>query len=53
MGPVNDNRQHKALLEGLAELYGCQLLCDVTISINGQDILCHKVVLAASSKYFR
>lgn len=28
-------------------------LCDVTIKVQGQDILAHKVVLAASSHYFR
>ncbi|XP_035675259.1 kelch-like protein 24 [Branchiostoma floridae] len=42
-----------ALLQGLQELRSENLLVDVTLCVSGQEIPCHRNVLAACSGYFR
>ena len=45
--------QQIALLEELFSLYKSNILTDVVIAIQDEEIPCHRVVLAASSPYFR
>ena len=45
--------QQTALLEELYSLYSSNILTDVVIATEGVEISCHRVVLAASSPYFR
>lgn len=45
--------QHRTLLSGLADMYSNKTLCDVTLIAEDREIKTHKIVLAASSKYFR
>eukprot|EP00058_Branchiostoma_floridae_P022540 XP_002608030.1 hypothetical protein BRAFLDRAFT_120870 [Branchiostoma floridae] len=48
-----DNSQSSALLQGLQELRSDNLLVDVVLCVSGQEIPCHRNVLAAYSGYFR
>ncbi|XP_068130543.1 kelch-like protein diablo [Hyperolius riggenbachi] len=43
---------HK-LIQGLRDFYFTETLCDVTILTEGRTFLCHRVVLASVSPYFR
>ena len=47
------NNQQLALLEELYSLYQSNLLTDVVLATDDVEIPCHRVVLAASSPYFR
>ncbi|XP_067684549.1 kelch-like protein 12 [Haliotis asinina] len=40
-------------LTGLSEFWKSRELCDVTISINGEELPAHRLVLALNSDYFR
>ncbi|XP_066279904.1 kelch-like protein 24 [Branchiostoma lanceolatum] len=42
-----------SLLQGLQELRSDNLLTDVVLCVSGQEIPCHRNVLAACSEYFR
>ncbi|XP_068130540.1 kelch-like protein 24 isoform X2 [Hyperolius riggenbachi] len=42
-----------AVIQGLRDLYFTDALCDVTIVTEGRRFLCHRVVLASVSPYFR
>ncbi|XP_068128337.1 kelch repeat and BTB domain-containing protein 8-like [Hyperolius riggenbachi] len=42
-----------AVIQGLRDLYFTETLCDVTIVTEGRRFLCHRVVLASVSPYFR
>uniref|UniRef100_A0ACB8EE34 Uncharacterized protein n=1 Tax=Sphaerodactylus townsendi TaxID=933632 RepID=A0ACB8EE34_9SAUR len=41
------------LKQGLAGMYQEELLCDVTLIVDGQTFPCHRALLAAISSYFR
>ena len=47
-----DSQRSNACLKGLCRLYEQSALCDVTLVVVGQQFLCHRAVLAASSVYF-
>lgn len=48
------NECHSAhVLAGLKHLHDEKLLCDITICVEGYEILCHKIVLASCSPYFK
>ena len=54
--PVTDHpthQQHVRLLSGLEALYRQQVLNDVTLLVGHHKLPCHRLVLAASSPYFR
>lgn len=38
---------------GLSELRDSNLLCDITVRVEGKDFACHRMVLWCSSHYFR
>ncbi|XP_068128338.1 kelch-like protein 24a [Hyperolius riggenbachi] len=42
-----------AVIQGLRDLYFSETFCDVTIVTEGRRFLCHRVVLASVSPYFR
>ncbi|XP_040183005.1 actin-binding protein IPP-like [Rana temporaria] len=42
-----------SILTGLKEMYFSESLCDVTIQTEEEHFLCHRVVLASVSPYFR
>ncbi|XP_068130542.1 kelch repeat and BTB domain-containing protein 8-like [Hyperolius riggenbachi] len=42
-----------AIIQGLRDLYFTDALCDLTIVTEGSRFLCHRVVLASLSPYFR
>ncbi|XP_048837002.1 kelch-like protein diablo [Brienomyrus brachyistius] len=46
--PLGDYVTH-----GLKQLLDAQQLCDVTLLVEGQRFMCHRVLLAAVSPYFR
>ncbi|KAI1894071.1 hypothetical protein AGOR_G00130210 [Albula goreensis] len=46
--PLGDYITH-----GLKQLLDAQLLCDVTLLVEGKKFMCHRVLLAAVSPYFR
>ena len=48
-----DKTREDNLLQGFKKLNESKQLYDVTLSVMGQDFKCHKVLLAASSDYFR
>ena len=50
---VSLNGQQVALLEELYSLYRLNVLTDVVLAVDQLEIPCHRVVLAASSPYFR
>ncbi|XP_003968809.2 kelch-like protein 12 [Takifugu rubripes] len=41
------------VLHGLKQLLDAQQLCDVTLLVEGKKFMCHRVLLAAASPYFR
>jgi len=47
------HEQHRFLLGSLQQLYMEEQLCDVIINVESHRLHAHRVVLAASSKYFR
>ncbi|KAL5019266.1 hypothetical protein ScPMuIL_004988 [Solemya velum] len=48
------NKSHSShVLSGLKHLHEEKLLCDVTICVEGHEILCHKILLASFSPYFK
>ena len=49
--PLNEHQ--RALLDELYSLYQSNVLTDVVIATDDIEIPCHRVVLAASSPYFR
>ena len=49
--PLNEHQ--RALLDELYSLYQSDVLTDVVIATDDIEIPCHRVVLAASSPYFR
>ena len=46
-----NNYGHKLLLR-LKSMKAMEQFCDVEIIVQGEHILCHKVVLASASEYF-
>ena len=50
---VHDQVLPAVLSASLLELWKSEVLCDVVLSAGGEEIKAHKVVLAASSPYFR
>ncbi|XP_069761585.1 LOW QUALITY PROTEIN: kelch-like protein 3 [Narcine bancroftii] len=46
-------RHSEKVLEGLKGLGLSQAFCDVTLCCDGQEIPCHRIVLASFSSYFR
>ena len=41
------------VLSGLNSLRSSESFCDITLSVDGEQFLCHKVVLASFSSYFK
>ncbi len=41
------------IVEGLGDLWQGEILCDITLQTEGERIVAHRAVLAASSPYFR
>ena len=42
-----------SVLDGMAFLYNSNILCDVTLTSHSESVHCHKLILAASSDYFK
>ncbi|KAK5723665.1 hypothetical protein LTR15_005364 [Elasticomyces elasticus] len=51
--PSSSVQASSAHTEGLKELYGTDLYCDLTISCGGQSIAVHKILLHTQSTVFR
>ncbi|XP_068130536.1 kelch-like protein 18 [Hyperolius riggenbachi] len=49
----DEGTQQCVVMQGLRDLYFTETLCDVTIVTEGRRFLCHRVVLASVSPYFR
>ncbi|RXM35033.1 Kelch-like protein 17 [Acipenser ruthenus] len=41
------------ITQGLKQLLNAQQLCDVTLAVEGKKFMCHRVLLASVSPYFR
>ena len=47
------NEQHQRLLFGLQDMYHSGTLHDIILNADDIHIPCHRIILAASSAYFR
>eukprot|EP00002_Diphylleia_rotans_P013369 TRINITY_DN2613_c0_g1_i1.p1 TRINITY_DN2613_c0_g1~~TRINITY_DN2613_c0_g1_i1.p1 ORF type:complete len:473 (+),score=67.50 TRINITY_DN2613_c0_g1_i1:75-1493(+) len=53
VSPSISSRYPKAVASSLSGMINKRQFSDITITVEGQEIYCHKVILAARSEYFR